>query len=315
MEKAVVTGGAGFIGSNLVDRLSDDGVGVLVIDDLSSGKLTNLAESRRRSHVTFHQADVRAPQIHEVVGRFEPDVVFHLAAQIDVRKSVQDPAHDADVNVVGTVNVLQAAAAAGVSRIVFASSGGATFGDVDVFPTPESVPRRPESPYGVAKKVVDEYLRYYRDLRDLDFVSLGFANVYGPRQDPHGEAGVVAIFTEKLLGGEAPVIFGDGSQVRDYVFVEDVTDACVRAAATGGGVYLNIGTGRETSVLELFRMLRDLVGAPLSPTYGEAKEGDIARSVLDAHLAGEVLGWEPWTGLETGLRKTVDWFRTNQTRA
>jgi UDP-glucose 4-epimerase len=192
---------------------------------------------------------------------------------------------------------------------VFASSGGATFGDVDIFPTPETEPRTPESPYGVAKKLVDEYLRYFKDAYGLDYVSLGYANVYGPRQDPHGEAGVVAIFSQRMLRGERCTIFGDGSQRRDYVYVEDVTDACVRAANIGGGVYLNIGTGRETSVVQLFDMLKERVsGYTRTAEFADAKPGDIPRSCLDPSAAKKHLGWEPWTTLEDGFTATVDWF-------
>ncbi|HEX9645155.1 MAG TPA: NAD-dependent epimerase/dehydratase family protein [Acidimicrobiia bacterium] len=309
--KAVVTGGAGFIGANLVDRLVDDGTEVLVVDDLSTGRLERLAEARRSGRLTLHQLDVRAPELGDVLSRFEPEVVFHQAAQISVRNSVEDPVNDASINVVGTVSVLLASAEAGAARVVFASSGGATFGDVDVFPTPETSPRRPESPYGVSKKVVDDYLRYFHDSHGLDFVSLGYANVYGPRQDPHGEAGVIAIFTQRMLRGEPCTIYGDGSQRRDYVYVEDVTDACVRAAERGGGVYLNVGTGRETSVNELFGMLKRLTGARLDASYADPKAGDIARSCLDPSAAKARLGWEPWTTIEDGLARTVAWFKAN----
>ncbi len=310
--RAVVTGGAGFIGSHLVTRLVDDGAEVLVIDNLTSGRLERLAEARAVGGVHFHQMDIRADELLETFAKFQPDVVFHHAAQIDVRRSVADPVFDASVNVVGTVNVLQAAAQAGSERVVFASSGGATFGDVDIFPTPETTPRRPESPYGVSKKIADDYLRYFKDAFNLDFVSLGYSNVYGPQQDPHGEAGVVAIFTMKLLTGATPTIFGDGGQRRDYVYVEDVSDACIRAAEVGGGVYLNIGTGRETSVLELYEMLRSEVGVDLEPEFAAAKAGDIPRSVLDAAAAKDHLGWEAWTSLEDGIAETVAWFRAHQ---
>ncbi len=283
----------------------------MVIDDLSVGKLERLTDARAAGGVHFHQMDIRAAELAETVAQFRPEVVFHHAAQIDVRHSVADPVFDASVNVVGTVNVLQAACRAGAERFIFASSGGATYGDVAVFPTPETTERRPESPYGVSKKVADDYLRYFFDAYGLDFVSLGYANVYGPRQDPHGEAGVVAIFTMKLLRGEAPTIFGDGSQRRDYVYVEDVSDACVRAAEVGGGVYLNIGTGRETSVLELFALLRDIVGRDVEPKHAAAKDGDLDRSVLDTSAAKAHLGWEAWTSLEVGLAETVSWFRAN----
>ena len=309
--KAVVTGGAGFIGANLINRLVDDGVEVLGVDDLTSGRLDRLSDARRGGLLTVHQIDIRDETLGEVMRRFEPEVVFHLAAQIDVRKSVVDPVHDASINVLGTVNVLDSAVSAGARRVVFASSGGATFGDVDVFPTDESVPRRPESPYGVSKKVADEYLRYYRDSHGLDYVSLGFSNVYGPAQDPHGEAGVVAIFTQRLLRRETCLINGDGSQLRDYVYVSDVSDACVRGADVGGGRYLNIGTGRETSVLELYRMLAGLLEVEGDPEFGPAKAGDIPRSLLDVTAAKAHLGWEPWTPLERGLAETVEWFRAH----
>ena len=306
--KAVVTGGAGFIGANLVDRLVDDDTEVLVIDDLSSGRLERLGDARKTGKMSLHQMDIRAPELADVLERFEPEVVFHQAAQISVQRSVDDPVADAEINVVGTINLLKAAAEAGAKRVVFASSGGATFGDVGVFPTPETAPRNPESPYGVSKKVADEYLRYFRDGYGLDYVSLGYSNVFGPRQDPRGEAGVVAIFAERMIRGERCTIFGDGSQVRDYVFVEDVTDACVRAGEIGGGVYLNIGTGRETSVVELFEMVKALTGYRLEPTFAAARPGDVARSCLDPSAAKARLGWEPWTTLEAGLDATVGWF-------
>jgi UDP-glucose 4-epimerase len=308
--RAVVTGGAGFIGSNLVDRLVDDGTEVLVVDDLSSGMLSRLADARRRGSVQVHQLDVRAPELRDVIVGFAPKVVFHLAAQIDVRVSVADPVRDASINVLGTIAVLSAAREAAVERVVFASSGGATFGDTDRIPTPESVERRPDSPYGVSKLVVDSYLDYYRRAYGLDYMSLGFSNVYGPRQDPHGEAGVVAIFAGDLLGGRVPTIYGDGTQTRDFVFVEDVTDACVRAAAIGGGGYLNIGTGVETSVSGLYRAMADIVGVDTEPKFAAARAGEQRRSCLDPAAAARRLGWEPWTPLHDGLTATIDWFRS-----
>jgi UDP-glucose 4-epimerase len=311
LTKAVVTGGAGFIGANLVDRLVDEGVEVLVVDNLSTGMLARLAPARERGRVHFHQMDVRRPELRQAIVGFTPQVVFHLAAQIDVRASVVDPAFDADVNVIGTINTLQAAREAAVERVVFASSGGATFGDTDALPTSESVPRRPESPYGVSKKVADEYLDYYRRAHGVDYVSLGFANVYGPRQDPHGEAGVVAIFAGDLLGGRTPTIYGDGTQTRDYVFVEDVTDACWRAALQGGGMYLNVGTGVETSVVDLYAKMAAIVGTDVEPRHAAARPGEQQRSCLDPSRAAKDLGWEPWTTLDEGLTRTVDWFREN----
>ena len=309
IERAVVTGGAGFIGANLVDRLIDDGVEVLVIDDLSSGKLERLKESRRSGGLQIHQMDIRSPDVAGLLTRFSPDAVFHLAAQIDVRRSVREPAHDASVNVAGTVNMLAAAVAAGAGQFVHASSGGAIFGEASSVPTKERAAKAPMSPYGVSKLVAEQYLRYFRETAGLNYAALGFANVYGPRQDPAGEAGVVAIFTGAMLDRRRPVIFGDGKQVRDYVFVEDVTDACVRAAGFRGGRYFNIGTGVGTSVSELLDMIGELVGRKPRPKFEEAKAGDIQTSILDPSAAARALGWQPWTPLADGLAATVEWFR------
>jgi UDP-glucose 4-epimerase len=311
MTKVAVTGGAGFIGSNLVNRLIDEGCEVLVVDDLSSGTLSRLADARVSGRVHFHQMDIRSPDLRDVFIGFTPQVVFHLAAQIDVRSSVADPVGDASTNVLGTINVLVAARDAGVERVVFSSSGGATTGETDVIPTPETIDRRPDSPYGVAKKIADDYLDYFRRTAGLDYVSLGFSNVYGPGQDPAGEAGVVAIFSSDLLGGRTPTIYGDGLQTRDYVFVEDVADACWRAALMGGGRYLNIGTGIETTVNSLYERMARIVGSPVRPHYGAARAGEQRRSCLDARQARQALGWEPWTNLDDGLVQTIDWFRRN----
>jgi len=307
--RAVVTGGAGFIGATLVERIADEGAEVLVVDDLSSGRLARLIDARATGNVTFHQADIRQPELVDLLSRFGPEVVFHLAAQIDARRSVVEPVLDTSINLVGTVNVLQSAVEAGASRVVFSSSGGAQFGTTDHLPTPETEPRRPESPYGVAKAVTDRYLEYYADNHGLDYVSLGFSNVYGPGQDPHGEAGVVAIFVQTLLRGRTPKIFGDGTITRDYVYVDDVVDACIRAAERGARHYLNIGTGVETSVNRIYDLVAKAVGSPLRPDYQQGKPGDVARSALDATRAKQVLGWEPWMTLEEGIARTVKWFR------
>lgn len=312
MPRAVVTGGAGFIGSNLVDRLVDDGSDVLVLDDLSSGSLGNLRDARARGNVTIHQIDVSDNDVVGLVRDFRPDSVFHLAAQIDVRRSVTDPAYDARINVLGTVNMLEAARHSDAERFVFASSGGAQFGDTFNIPTPETEDRRPSSPYGVSKYVVEEYFKYYEDTYDLDFMSLGFANVYGPRQDPNGEAGVVAIFAEALLAGRNPTIYGDGMQTRDFVYVEDVTDAMVRAARIGGGRYVNIGTGRETSVLKLLEVIVEIVGADIAPIMAAPRKGEQMRSCLDPSLARELLAWEAWTPLEEGIEQTIGWFQARE---
>lgn len=309
MPRSVVTGGAGFIGSNLVDRLVDDGHEVFVLDDLSSGSLANLKDARRRGSVVVHQIDVALPEVVDLVRSFQPEIVFHLAAQIDVRRSVVDPVFDARINVLGTINMLEAARHGNAERFVFASSGGATFGDTFKLPTPESQERNPASPYGVSKLVAEQYLRYYKDSFDLDYLSLGFANVYGPRQDPNGEAGVVAIFIGDLIAGRTPTIFGDGNQTRDFVYVEDVADALVRAGRIGGSRYLNIGTGVETSVARLYEYVVEATGVDIAPIMAAAKRGEQLRSCLDATAAKDHLGWEPWTPLPQGIEETVVWFR------
>lgn len=312
MSKAVVTGGAGFIGSNLVDRLVDEDVEVLVLDNLSSGALGNLKDARSRGQVTIHQIDVADNDVVGLVREFHPDLVFHLAAQIDVRRSVSDPAFDAKANIIGTINMLEAARHADAERFVFSSSGGATFGDTFNIPTPETQRRRPESPYGVSKFVVEEYFRYYHDTYGLDFMSLGFSNVFGPRQDPHGEAGVVAIFIGDLVAGRTPTIFGDGSQTRDFVYVEDVVDAMVRASRVGGSRYLNIGTSVETSVVKLYETVVEATGTDVAPIMAAPRRGEQLRSCLDATEARKHLGWEAWTPLYEGIEQTVSWFRRSQ---
>jgi UDP-glucose 4-epimerase len=281
--RALVTGGAGFIGSTLVDRLLAEGHAVDVVDDLSTGRLGNLADARSGGgELSFHRLDIRAAELVDLMVRRRPEVVFHLAAQADVRVSVARPVFDAEINVIGSLNVLEGARAAGAAKVVFASSGGTIYGDPqpDALPVKESHPQEPVSPYGVAKKVVTDYLRAYRDLHDLEFTSLALANVYGPRQDPHGEAGVVAIFADLLLRGEPVRIFGDGTQTRDFVFVDDVVDAFARAAERGGGLLLNIGTGIETSVNGLYQTmceaLGDLNDHPLAAT-GRVESCPIAR--------------------------------------
>ena len=312
MPKSVITGGAGFIGSNLADRLVDEGHELLVVDDLSSGSLANLKDARRRGHVTIHQIDIAHNEVVGLIHDYRPDYIFHLAAQVDVRRSVTDPAHDAHVNVLGTINVLEAARLANVERLVFASSGGATFGDTFNIPTPETQERRPESPYGVSKYVVEEYFRWYHDTYGLDYLSLGFANVYGPRQDPHGEAGVVAIWIGDLVGGRSPTIYGDGTQTRDFVYVEDVTDAMFRASQIGGSRYLNIGTGVETSIMRLYEEIVEATGIDVAPTMAAARMGEQLRSCLDASAALQHLGWEAWTPLSQGIDETVAWWRATQ---
>jgi UDP-glucose 4-epimerase len=310
--KALVTGGAGFIGSTLVDRLLAEGHMVDVIDDLSTGSLSNLATARadRSNQLTFHQADLRNPGTIELIARREPEVVFHLAAQMSVRESVARPAYDAEINIVGGLNVLEGARQAGSRKIVFASSGGTIYGAAEAkdLPIKESQPQRPLSPYGIAKKAFGDYLYAYRELHDLEYTALALANIYGPRQDPHGEAGVVAIFAGLLLSGERCTVFGDGSKTRDYVFVDDVVDAFVRAADKGGGLLCNIGTGRQTSDLRLYETMAQAMGITDPPLFADDRAGDLQHSCLDPGRAGIHLGWKPWTTLDEGSRAVLDWF-------
>ncbi len=314
--RTLVTGGAGFIGSNLVDRLLAEGHAVEVVDDLSSGKLANLADARadRDHEFSFHQMDICDPAVSELIERRAPEVIFHLAAQIDVRVSVSDPAKDARINVMGTLNVLEGARRAGSRKVVFASSGGTIYGDVDAedLPVSEAHPQRPVAPYGVSKKVATDYLHAYRELHQLEYTSLALANVYGPRQDPHGEAGVVAIFAGKLLDGERCRIFGTGEQTRDYVYVDDVADAFVRASTRGSGLLCNIGTGTETSVNALYASMAANAGVGGQPEYAAARVGELDRSCLDASRAKLHLGWEPFTDLDTGTAAVIDWFRAQR---
>jgi UDP-glucose 4-epimerase len=311
--RALVTGGAGFIGSTLVDRLLAEGHQVDVVDNLSSGSLANLADARadRAHQFSFHQLDIAAPGVVDLVARRRPDIVFHLAAQADVRVSVSRPAFDAEVNVLGSLNVLEGARLAGTTKIVFASSGGTIFGDPSpsALPVKESHPQEPLSPYGVAKKAVTDYLRVYRELHSIEYTSLALANVYGPRQDPHGEAGVVAIFAANLLEGRPCTVFGDGQQTRDFVFVDDVVDAFVRAIDRGGGLLLNIGTGVETSVNDLYETMAGAAGVADVPVRSPARVGELQRSALDPGRAAIHLGWKPWTSLDDGVAAVLRFFR------
>ncbi len=311
--KALVTGGAGFIGSTLVDRLLVEGHSVDVIDDLSTGSLTNLAGARASTEndFSFHRLDIRSPEVVDLIAKQAPDVIFHLAAQADVRVSVADPVFDADVNLIGTLRILEGARNAGVQRVVFAASGGTLYGEPDAseLPLKESLPQHPLSPYGVSKKAVLDYLLAYRELHSLEFAALALANVYGPRQDPHGEAGVVAIFAERLLRGQTITIFGDGEQTRDFVYVDDVVDGFVRAATKGGGLVCNIGTGEETSVNTLFSEMAKQAGVVSEPEYQPLRAGELARNCLDPTRARIQLGWSPWTELGVGSAATIEFVR------
>jgi UDP-glucose 4-epimerase len=297
--RAVVTGGAGFIGSHVVDALVARRDEVHVLDDFSRGKRENVAAG-----VRLHEADIRGDP-GRVFDEVRPEVCFHLAAQADVRVSVERPDFDADVNVVGTLQVLEAARRHG-TKIVFASTGGAIYGECEG-PAREDHPRTPLAPYGVSKLAGEEYLSAFNRLYGAGHVSLRYGNVYGPRQDPKGEAGVVAIFMNRLREGEAPRIFGDGTQTRDYVYVGDVVAATLAAAEHAGGV-LNIGTGVETSVLDLYERIQRVAGVERDPEFTDARPGELQRSVLDASLAKRELGWKPRHSLDEGLGETWAWI-------
>jgi len=313
--KLLVTGGAGFIGSALVDRLLAEGHEVEALDDLSTGSLANLADARadRSGKLRFHQVDVRDPHVVDLVARRAPEVVFHLAAQVDVPESVARPTFDAEVNVVGTLNVLEGARRAGVRKVVAASSGGTIYGEVAPrhLPTKESQPLAPVSPHGVSTRVVLDYLRVYRRLHDLEFTVLALANVYGPRQEARRErreAGVVAAFASRLVAGEPCTVYGDGEQTRDYVYVDDCVDALVRAAERGDGLLINVGTGVETSVNDLYATMAAASGVDRPPQPAAARPGEVQRSALDPSRAAIQLGWTPWTTLADGVARVLEWF-------
>ncbi len=308
-----MTGAAGFIGSHLVDRLLAEGVRVVGVDDLSTGRIANLSEARSYgSAFTFYNVDVRADGLATLLGRHQPEVLFHLAAQAGVRPSLEDPVRDASINVMGLLNLLEAGTRHGARKVVFASSGGTIYGDPRKLPVKETAAggTHPGSPYGISKKVALDYLRYYQRYRGLDFTALALGNVYGPRQDPFGEAGVIVIFIAKMLAGETPTIYGDGNQTRDYVFVDDVVHAfALGGGEAGSGRLLNIGTSLETSVSGLYRMLAEITGFRGEPAFGPLPPGEVRRISLDIALAEGELGWRPWTHLEDGLKETVAFLR------
>jgi UDP-glucose 4-epimerase len=302
--KILITGGAGFIGSSIADAYLDAGHEVVVVDNLYSGKRENVPAKAR-----FHEVDITSPKIAEVLEAERPDVISHHAAQMDVRLSVASPAFDAEVNVIGSIRLYEAAVKNGVKKVLFASSGGAAYGEQMRFPAREGDPTNPVSPYGVSKRSGELYLFYYHAVHGLPYVAFRYANVYGPRQDPHGEAGVVAIFSEKLLRGEPPRINGDGKQTRDYVFIEDLVRANLSALDGSFVGPINIGTGRETDVVTLAQRLIAICGKKIDPVYGPAKAGEQRRSVIDPAVAERELGWKPRVVLEDGLSRTYEWFR------
>jgi len=302
--KVLVTGGAGFIGSHVCDAFLRAGHEVIALDNLSSGKRENL-DPRVRLAVL----DIRGPEAAELIRSERPEVLCHLAAQMDVRRSVEDPRFDAEANILGMLNLLEASRVSGVKKVIFSSTGGAIYGEQDVFPAPESHATRPVSPYGVSKASGELYLGYYRAQYGLPYVALRYANVYGPRQNPHGEAGVVAIFSQRLVAGRECTINGDGGQTRDFVFGPDVARANLLAFEKDYVGAINIGTGIETDINRLYAGLAEAAGSTQPVTHAPGKPGEQRRSCIDPSLAKRVLGWEPTVGLSEGLRKTVEFFR------
>ena len=301
--KILVTGGAGFIGSHIVDAYVQEGHDVFVVDDLSSGTKKNVHPKAR-----FHKLDIRNKSIDRLFKKVRFDVVNHHAAQMDVRRSVADPSFDASVNVLGGLNVFENARRYGVKRLIFASTGGAIYGEQDVFPADENHPLRPLSPYGITKLTTEKYLFYYKMVHGLDSVILRYANIYGPRQNPHGEACVVAIFADKMIAGKQPLINGDGKQTRDYTFVGDVAKANILALRYNGSEIFNIGTGKETDVITLFRRLKGILNPSCLEQHGPAKEGEQRRSVISYGKINKALGWSPMVSVDDGLTMTAHYF-------
>lgn len=304
--RILISGGAGFIGSHVADVLIERGHRVTILDNLVSGNEENV---NRRAK--FHKFDIgNRKRLEKLFEKVQPEAVFHFAAQINVRTSVEDPSADAMTNIMGSLSLIELAAKHGVKKFIFSSTGGAMFDDTTPRPTPESIPAAPLSPYGIAKLSIEHYLRFFRQVHGLPYIVLRYANVYGPRQNAHGEAGVISIFLTRMLEGTAPTINGDGLQTRDYVYVGDVAEANVKAldSTIEEGVF-HIGTGIETSVNDIFRMLNWQFGKAFEETHGSAKPGEISASALNARRAKEILGWEPKVALSEGLVATATWFK------
>ncbi len=305
----LVTGGAGFIGSNTVDALITAGHTVVIVDDFSSGKQENVNPKTK-----VYTMDIQDAAVETIFRDEKIEVMVHFAAQMDVRKSVADPKFDASVNVLGFLNLMEQGRKYGLKKVLFSSTGGAIYGEQDYFPADEQHPMRPLSPYGITKLVTEKYLFFYKEIYGIDHVILRFANIYGPRQNPHGDAGVVAIFSQKMLKGEQPIINGDGKQTRDYVFVGDVVQGVQLGLKYAGSNIFNIGTGIETDVNELFGHIKTLTGSKCEEKHIPAKAGEQMRSVITSKKINEMLGWKPTVSLEEGLKKTVEFFKGKNLR-
>ena len=303
---ALVTGGAGFIGSHLVDRLVAEGYRVVIVDDLTTGKLKNLNHD-----AVFHHMSITRPMLREVMNREKPDLVFHLAAQSSVPRSVKDPILDNEINVLGTLRLLEESRRAGVGKVIYSSTGGALYGEPEAVPCPDDAPVIPISPYGMSKYMAEQYLDFYSRQYRLNYTTLRYGNVYGPRQDPYGEAGVIAIFISSILSGKRPRIFGDGNQTRDFVCVDDIVEANMAAIHRGHHTAMNIATGELTSVNQLYEMLKKITGFRWEADHGPARAGDVYRISLDCSKAERELGWTPKTDLAEGLARTVEYLRAN----
>lgn len=302
--KILVTGGAGFIGSHVVNKYREEGHTVIVVDSLVTGQEKNI-----HPKATFYNCDITSPKLLEIFQKEKPDVVNHHAAQMNVRLSIEEPMYDAQTNVIGLINVLSCAVETKVKRFIFISSGGAMYGDAPILPTPEETHPTPLSPYGLAKYIGEQYVQLYHRLYGIPYVILRYANVYGPRQNPQGEAGVIAIFIDNMLSGKNATIFGDGKQTRDYVYVADVVTANSKALISGDNCILNLGTGKEIAVVELHSIIQEILLVSEKPEFAEKRHGEVFRSALNCTAAKNILGWKATVDLREGVQKTVQWFK------
>jgi UDP-glucose 4-epimerase len=305
--KVLVTGGAGFIGSHLTDQLIKKGHSVVIVDNLSTGLKENLNKKAE-----FYKADIQDKKMSGIFTKEKPEIVFHFAAQINMRKSVESPVEDAKINILGSLNILENCKNNNVKKVIFSSTGGAIYGDADIVPTPENYVEYPLSPYGIAKLSIEKYLNYYDKIFGIPFVALRFANVYGPRQNSKGEAGVISIFCDKIFAKQQPVINGDGLQTRDFIYVQDVIEVAILAMETGRKGIFNIGTGKETNINEIFEIVKKESGFSGQEIHEPAQKGEQKRSCLDYSKAKNELNWAPKYGLEQSLKETVSWFKNKK---